>query len=282
MLNISERLTNALPKLPKKLGIAASFALDNPERIALESMRTVATACNVASPTMLRLARALGFESYEDFRAEFQKSFVTQSFGARADALKNAVSLGEGDHLTKKIAQAADKNITQTIQLIDTSAVEEFAQSVKRSKRTYILGTGSSMHWMAAMMASVGEMALPGIRSNLLGLPTSLETIASINKNDTLLVMSISPYSKNSVDAAAFAKKRNAKVFALTDKRSSPLVEHADRVFFAPTESPHYYPSVVSTVLMVEILLSAAVAASDTLDRIKHAEHVQNKSGAYL
>ncbi|MEH6359545.1 MAG: SIS domain-containing protein, partial [Amylibacter sp.] len=147
---------------------------------------------------------------------------------------------------------------------------------------TFILGTGSSMHWMAAMMASVGEMALPGIRSNLMGLPTSLESIASIDSNDTLLVMSISPYSKNSVDAAAFAKERNAKVYALTDKRSSPLVEYADRVFIAPTESPHYYPSVVSTVLMVEILLSAAVAASDTLDRIKQAEHIQNKSGAYL
>ena len=70
--------------------------------------------------------------------------------------------------------------------------------------------------------------------------------------------------------------------YALTDKRSSPLVEYADHVFFALTESPHYYPSVVSTVLMVEILLSAAVAASDTLDRIKQVEHVQNKSGAYL
>ena len=282
MPDISEQLTKALPKLPRKLGIAARYALDRPERIALDSMRTVATACNVASPTMLRLARVLGYESYESFRAEFQKSFVAQGFGARADALRNAATLGEGEHLIKKIAQAADNNIAQTIQLLDTSTVEEFAQSVKQSRRTYILGTGSSMHWMAAMMASIGEMALPGIRTNLIGLPTSLETIASIDSNDTLLVMSISLYSKNSIDAAAFAKARNAKVYALTDKRSSPLVEHADRVFFAPTESPHYYPSVVSTVLMVEILLSAAVAASDTLDRIKQAEHIQNKSGAYL
>jgi hypothetical protein len=46
---------------------------------------------------------------------------------------------------------------------------------------------------MAAMMASIGEMALPGIRSNQFGLPTSLETLASIDSNDTLLVMSISP-----------------------------------------------------------------------------------------
>jgi len=282
MHDISERLTKALPKLPKKLAIAARYALDCPERIALDSMRTVATTCDVASPTMLRLARALEYNSYEDFRAEFQQNFVTQGFGTRADALKSAATLGEGNQLIDKIAQAAERNIAHTIQLLDTSIVEEFAQSVKLSRRTYILGTGSSMHWMAAMMASVGEMALPGIRSNQFGLPTSLETLASIDSSDTLLVMSISPYSKNSIDAAAFAKARKAKVFALTDKRSSPLVEHADHVFFAPTESPHYYPSVVSTVLMIEILLSAAVAASDTLDRIKQIELVQNKSGAYL
>ncbi len=282
MHDISERLTKALPTLPKKLGIAARYALDCPERIALDSMRTVATSCNVASPTMLRLARIVGYNSYEDFRAEFQQNFVAQGFGTRADALKSAATLGEGDQLIDRIAQAATRNTAHAIQLLDASVVEEFAQSVKKSRRTYILGSGSSMHWMAAMMASVGEMALTGIRSNLLGLPTSLETIASIDSNDTLLVMSVSPYSRNSIEAAAFAKARKAKVFALTDKRSSPLLEHADRVFFAPTESPHYYPSVVSTVLMVEILLSAAVAASDTLDRIKQIELVQNKSGAYL
>ncbi|MEH6360847.1 MAG: hypothetical protein V7761_08955, partial [Amylibacter sp.] len=136
MHDISKRLTMALPKLPKKLVIAARYALDHPERIALDSMRTVATACNVASPTMLRLARALEYESYEGFRAEFQENLVAQGFGTRADALKNAATLGEGDHLTQKMAQAADKNILQTIQFLDTSAVEDFAQSVKQSRRT--------------------------------------------------------------------------------------------------------------------------------------------------
>lgn len=282
MHDISKRLTTALPDLPKKLVIAARYALDHPERIALDSMRTVATACNVASPTMLRLARALGYESYEAFRAEFQENLIAQGFGARADALKNAANLGEGNHLTQKMAQAANENILQTIQFLDTSAVEGFAQSVKQSRRTFILGTGSSMHWVAAMMASIGEMALPGMRSNLSGLPTSLETIASIDSNDTLLVMSIAPYSKSSANAAAFARKRGAKVFAITDKRSSPLIQHAHHIFLTPTTSPHYYPSVVSIVLMIEILLSAAVAASDTLDRIKLVEQVQNQSGAYL
>jgi len=58
MSRINQKLTDALPGLPNKLARATRYALDNPDRIAFDSMRTVASACDVASPTMLRLARA--------------------------------------------------------------------------------------------------------------------------------------------------------------------------------------------------------------------------------
>jgi len=124
---------------------------------------------------------------------------------------------------------------------------------------------------MAALMESTGQMAIPGLRTDHSGSATMVETIASITEYDTALVM-----------AAAYANERKARVFALTDKPSSPLVEHADRVFFAPTASPHYYPSVVSTVLMIEVLLSATVSTSNALERIKLTERIRNNSGAYL
>lgn len=281
MPDIAERLTEALPNLPKKLSRAARYALDNPDQIAFQSMRTVATACDVASPTMLRLARALHYDSYEDFRAEFQQRFVTQGFGARADALRKTTGGSGNAHISQKIAEAAERNISQTMQLLDVAAVDRFAKNVATSERTFILGSGS-MHWMAALMESTGEMAIRGLRTDHSGSATLVETIASISASDTILVLAFSPYAKETVEAAAYARSRGATVFALTDKPSSPLVEHAQQVFFAPTSSPHYYPSVVSTVLMIEILLSAAVAASDTLDRIRQTEKVRNQSGAYL
>ncbi len=281
MSDINQLLTRALPNLPKKLGRAARYALDNPDRIAFDSMRTIATACGVASPTMLRLARAMGYESYEDFRSEFQRRFTTQGFGARADALRIASVIKGKSHISEKIAQAAGKNIARTMQNLDVSAVDDFAASVRQSDRTFILGSGS-MHWMAALMESTGEMAIRGLRTDHSGSATLVETIASISESDTILVLAFAPYAKETVEAAAYAKSCKAKVFALTDRPSSPLVEHADHVFFAPTDSPHYYPSVIATVLMIEVLLSAAVAASHTLERIKQTEHVRNKSGAYL
>ena len=281
MSKIDQQLTKALPNLPKKLGKAARYALDNPDRIAFDSMRTVATACDVASPTMLRLARALEYESYEAFRSEFQQRFVDQGFGNRADALRSGVGSDNEDYLSTTIAEAATHNIAQTLKLLDNAAVEVFATCVKNSKRTFILGSGS-MHWMAALMESTGQMAIPGLRTDHSGSATMVETIASITEHDTALVMAFAPYARETVEAAAYANMRKAKVFALTDKPSSPLVEHAEHVFFAPTASPHYYPSVISTVLMIEILLSATVATSNALERIKLTENIRNKSGAYL
>ncbi|AZV80921.1 MurR/RpiR family transcriptional regulator (plasmid) [Parasedimentitalea marina] len=281
MSQIDQQLAKALPNLPKKLGKAARYALDHPDRIAFDSMRTVATACDVASPTMLRLARALDYESYEAFRSEFQQRFVNQGFGNRADALQSGVGSSQDDHFSNDIAQAATRNIAQTMKLLDIAAVEEFARCVQNSNRTFILGSGS-MHWMAALMESTGQMAIPGLRTDHSGSATMVETIASIAEQDTALVMAFAPYARETVVAAAYASKRKAKVFALTDKASSPLVEHADHVFFAPTTSPHYYPSVVSTIVMIEILLSATVATSNAIERIKLTENIRNQSGAYL
>jgi len=281
MSRINQKLTDALPGLPNKLAKAARYALDNPDRIAFDSMRTVASACDVASPTMLRLARALGFASYDDFRGEFQQGLAGQGFGNRADALRSSAGSNALNHLADSLAQAATGNIAQTLAHLDVGALEEFAKSVQGSKRTFILGSGS-MHWMAALMESTGQMAIPGLRTDHSGSATMVETIASITENDTALVLAFAPYARETVVAAAYANERKARVFALTDKPSSPLVEHADHVFIAPTASPHYYPSVVSTVLMIEVLLSATVSTSNALERIKLTERIRNNSGAYL
>ncbi len=281
MSEINLELTEALPNLPRKLAIAARYALDNPERIAFDSMRRVATTCNISSPTMLRLARALNYESYDAFRSKFQQSIANQGFGNRADALQNSAKSGETSHLAKMIAQAATQNISQTMAKLDIEVIKAFAKSVQTSQHTFVLGVGS-MHWMSALMESTGKMAIHGLRADHSGSATLVETIASITVQDMVLVLAFAPYARETVNAAAYAKKQGAKVFALTDKLSSPLVEYADYVLLAPTQSPHYYPSVISTVMMIEILLSATVAASDTRDRIRQTELVRKLSGAYL
>ncbi len=262
---------------------AARYALDNPDRIALASMRAVAGECGVASPTMLRLARQMGFDSYEAFKAEFQNVILGEGFGARAGALRNTGDSDDHVSLVTMIAEAATTNVARSLTEIDQKELTRMVETILGAKTTYVIGAGS-MHWVAAMMQSTGRMALPGLRVPRSGDASMIEMLGAIGPGDAVLALAISPYARSTVDALRFARERNVTIMVITDKRSSPLLEFADIRLFARTQSPHYYPSIVAVVAVVETLLATVVAESDqnTLDRIKHIETLRVRSGAYL
>ncbi|MCV2867487.1 MurR/RpiR family transcriptional regulator [Defluviimonas sp. WL0002] len=276
-------LKEALPSLPGKMAKAAGYALDNPDRIALDSMRTISTACGVTSPTMLRLARKIGYASYEDFRSEFQRQLLERGFGPRVNALRSSFSKGAEARLREEIAESANRNLKQTLKLLDPAAVEAFARAVHQAERTFIIGSGS-MHWLAGLIKSSGDMAAAGMILASSGDKPATETIASIGPRDVLLALSLAPYARQTVDAAKFARDRGASVYAITDRPSAPLASHADTVFLAPTASPHYYPSLVAVMLVIETLLAAIATAGNAAAQqgLEAVDRARKLSGAYI
>ena len=70
---VLERLTAAQGDMPPQLRRAATFLLENAAAISVSSMRQLADAAGVKPNTLVRMARALGFEGFEDFRRPFQE-----------------------------------------------------------------------------------------------------------------------------------------------------------------------------------------------------------------
>ncbi|MGX0977633.1 DNA-binding MurR/RpiR family transcriptional regulator [Roseovarius sp. MBR-51] len=282
-MKIDEKLTQALPNLPRKLAVAARYVLDNPERIAVDSMRSVAQACGVAAPTMQRLAQHMGYEGYDGFRQDFQKLLMGRGFGARVDALRNNF---QSDSLSKLIAhmtEAAQNNIAEVAAHLDPKEVAAFVAAVRRSGRTYVIGAGS-MYWAAGMIEATGRLALPDLVTLPAGTVAASERISTISSSDTVLALGIAPYCAQTIDAMQYARRASASVYAITDRPSSPLAPYADGVFLAPTASPHYFPSAIAVQLVAEILLAACAAASGnaTRHRLRQLDEIRRASGVYL
>ena len=66
---LGEELENLTPELRK----AAAFVLENPNEVGISSMREIAAAADVKPNTLVRMARVLGFDGYEDFREPFRE-----------------------------------------------------------------------------------------------------------------------------------------------------------------------------------------------------------------
>ncbi len=86
-------LQQKMEGLPPELQRAAHWVAAHPAQVGLWSMRRQAQALGVAPATMLRLARALGYSSYEAFRQPFQQALAGNSGQAQPGLRDRAAAL---------------------------------------------------------------------------------------------------------------------------------------------------------------------------------------------
>lgn len=282
-MTIIQDLRRALPDLPKKLALAAEYAIDKPDRIALDSMRTSATAVGVTSPTMLRLARHLGFESYETFRARFQDELVQTGFGTRAGALRRRSETQDGNRaLLERMHEAQMDNLNAASTGIDTQALTQIVTLLHRAPSVHLVGTGS-LFWLAAMMKTTGSMVLSNLRLVGSEFAVASEGLGHLSPQDVVVTLGVNPCAARTIEALRFANAAGSTTVALVDNAASPLAVEADFYLCAPSRSPHYYPSMVSMTMLVELVLATALAEGpeETLDRINDLEARRRQSSAY-
>ena len=66
-----EQLKHGYERLSPQFQVAAKFLLDQPDEIAVSSMRSVAAQAKVQSATLVRLAQHLGFAGWPELKALF-------------------------------------------------------------------------------------------------------------------------------------------------------------------------------------------------------------------
>ncbi|MEM9317869.1 MAG: MurR/RpiR family transcriptional regulator [Pseudomonadota bacterium] len=258
-MDIIQRLQDEIPSLPKKLALAARYAIDYPDRIALNSMRSSANSVGVTSTTMLRLARQLGFLNYEDFKAGFQSQLVSTGFGARAGALHQSDDGNEEGTLPERILLASQRNLAATLSPRNLADLPEVARIMRLAPRCHLVGSGAA-HVLATLMKSTGSMILPNLRVVGPEYAVAAEDIGFLSPADVVIGFGLNPCATRTVEALKFSKAQGARTVAITDRPSSPLIEHAEFALFADTVSPHYYPSVGATVALIETILATIVA----------------------
>ena len=94
---VLDRLASTLDALSPQARKAATYVLENPADVGVSTVREIASAAQVTPNTVVRMARAAGFDGYDDFRAPFRAAIRagTASFPDRARRLQDIA--GKGD-----------------------------------------------------------------------------------------------------------------------------------------------------------------------------------------
>lgn len=251
---LRQQLIDRFDEMSPQLRQAARYLIEHPQEIALNSMRELARNAGVQPATMTRLAKFIGVKGYEDLRLE-QARLIRQGEGFVHRAIesdRNPVA-GSPEGLAQEVLTGISAHLEQLRQPEAVARMTAAAECLSRARRIYVQGA-RSCHSIAWQFHYV--LTLLGEKSTLLDAPggTGADALVRAGAGDALLVIAVSPYSRQSLDIANLARERGLTLVAITDSAVSPLLSLADHAVLCPTASPTFFHSITPAMAVCEVL----------------------------
>jgi DNA-binding MurR/RpiR family transcriptional regulator len=275
--DVEKLIEERFASFPPKLQLAARFILDSPTEIAMQSMRSVATAAGVQPLVMLRLARILGFESYQLFRAVYMSwaSNPHESLYQRAEALTRRVCVQREQQLLADMLNENMHNLGRTLSGDNAEIFAQAQRAIHKAKHIYILGV-RSLFPAAYYLNYVCTMLFDNV-TLIAGLGgTFADEARQIDKRDVLIAFNFYPYSTIGVQAIELAHEREATIIGITDSTVSVVARSTEITLLAPNASASLFPSVLPAMAVAEALAALLVSA-EKAKGLKKIEEVQDQ-----
>ena len=277
-------LAAQLDSLTPELRKAASYVLENPLDVGISSIREIAEAAHVKPNTFMRMAREVGFEGYEDFREPFREAIRsgTASFPDRARWLQSVRQGGQLGELYADMVSSTIENIESTFANIDETSLKSAAEAIWNARRIFTLGVGvnSANAQNFTYLASTGMVefyAIPKTGS------TATDDLAWADKQDVLIAITCKPYRREVLEAIKVAREQGVTIIGISDSPASPVVTNSDFGFQVAVDTPQFFPSSVSTIALLETLLSFVIASAspEIVDRVERFHKRRHELGIY-
>ncbi|MCG7575436.1 MULTISPECIES: MurR/RpiR family transcriptional regulator [unclassified Halomonas] len=282
--SIHLQLAESYAALSPQLKRAASYVLEHPAEMAFQSIRKTAQAASVTPSTLVRLAKRLGFESYEPFREVFQSAVQAApvELSGRASQLKQQHRKPEAA-LFAEVGDAAFDNIGRLFTADNQTRVKEAAERILAARRVAVVGFRDTFA-CAYHFAYVGRIAMPEvtlIRGQEGGLLTEL---APFNEQDVVVAFGFEPYCAETMKALEITRANGVQAIVITDTLRSPLVPGACMTFTVANATPHFFPSILAAITLSEAILAECVAfgPDQLVDNVTRFESRMRQLGAYV
>lgn len=266
---------------------AARFVRENPQDVALLSLRNIAARAGVSPATMTRLMQALEIETWCAFQSLHRHWLTTGRqgvFSGPADrVVTDARHPGAENLLLESMARLEGLNLESALGPPMQEPLRKAARLIALAPTVAIAGLRSSfpvaygLHYALSLFLA-GTVLMPGAGSAL------LDGLHHLRPGAVLITISISPYSRETVSLARLAHEAGCPVVAITDGPLSPLAQIADITLIARTDSPSHLASLVGLMAVAQALamLVLARAGDGALETMRHRETIFETTSAYL
>ena len=283
--DLRERILSTFDALPGQLQVAAKRLLDHSEDVALLSMRELAKRADVPPATMTRLARRLGFDGFEPLRKLYADAVRGRpdTFKDRAEGLLARRDLDGDTVFVTDMLAGLSGHLRSLGDAGTASSISRAADLIVNKRRLFCIGARSSypaMHLGSYLLSLIGEQTFLVDGAGGIG----VDGLRYVSSSDAVLALTVAPYTRDTVEAVAFAHERDAAIIAITDSLASPIARHAQEAILVPTDTPSFLHTMTPAFVVVECLaaLVAAKRGKSAVAAIAQAEDHLDRFGSYV
>jgi len=240
-------LHQRMPELTPTERRVAETVLADPSVVQASTITQLAAACDASPATIGRLARALGFEGYPEFRVAVAADSGRDEVGrARFQISESDVSPDDDVATTiSKIAYHEAATIEQTARDLDADVLEQVVDRVASARRIDIYGFASSGlagQDLQQKLHRVGLFAQSWSDQHL-----ALTSASILGPDDVAIAFSHSGRTLEIVQAIEVAAATGATTVAVTNSPTSPLAGAAGLVLTTSANDSRFRSGAMSS-----------------------------------
>jgi DNA-binding MurR/RpiR family transcriptional regulator len=217
---IKDKIQNKFEELPKNQRKIANYFVDNFDKVSFLTVHDISLATGASVASVVRFAQRIGFSGFSELREAIAESLQTHLISLQTFPFFENRKV-EKDILTS-VANLDIKNINDTLSTIEREVFDSSICMILKSKRVFTAGLGISYLLAEILAYQLTQVAVDATAFKNNYCPFS-EQIPLLDKKDLIILFSFPPYSKDTIEAAKIASKKNINVIAITNKEASPI-----------------------------------------------------------
>ncbi|HOQ37385.1 MAG TPA: MurR/RpiR family transcriptional regulator [Acetivibrio sp.] len=253
--DLIKKIQSRMDEFSKGQKLIANFIINHYDRAAYMTAAKLGEEVGVSESTVVRFANEIGFDGYPKLQKvlkELNKSKLTsvQRIKVSSDRINE-------ENVLRSVLLEDMNKIKHTLEEIDQTNFNNIVESILNARRIYILGVRSSAA-LASFLGFYFNLIFDNVRLvHTTSVSEMFEQIIHASKDDVVIGISFPRYSKRTVNAMRFAKKKGATVVAITDNLDSPLAENSDHVITARSDMASFVDSLVAPLSVINALIVA-------------------------
>lgn len=248
-------------ELSPRLKQVASYVLDNPNDIALETLAVIAERCNAQPSTIVRFAKVFGYQGASEmqrlFRDEILSASPSPSYSERIRQFRERSNAVDWLSPFNVMHDFTESNIIALEHLREAVRREDLDRSIElmhRAHTVYLAGVRRAFPVAAYLAYSLSHVEKRAFLLDGVAGMTS-EQSWMLGPEDVVIAVSFRPYATDTAAVAERAAANGAPLIAISDSRLSPVARDAAVCFEIKDAEVRQFRSLTASMCLAQTLV---------------------------